>query len=247
MRTVEEIVREIRTDRVPVSGWSMCQLVSALMSELPDPMRFGTWTTGPCSVPFASRPEAVMVQDLIRSRPDVAEDVSALHCRGLCGDESVVAACRRLAFREGAASRGVSTMALCSLGTTEAVDALREILRADACRKLHTDAGYALVWHHDDSGADAIQESLAGRSAVDRIVGDVFLAACGLSESCDRLLVLLEGRLSSEVRGRLLGGLAGALVLRRRTALEPEGLREWLEERRVSGRGERAKAQAMRH
>ncbi len=65
-----------------------------------------------------------MVQDLIRSRPDVAEDVSALHCRGLCGDESVVAACRRLAFREGAASRGVSTVALCSLGTAEAVDAL---------------------------------------------------------------------------------------------------------------------------
>ena len=240
MRTVDEIVREIRTDRVPVSGWSMCQLVSALMSELPDEPRFGTQTTGPCSVPFATRPEAVMVQDLIRSRPDVAEDVSALHCRGLCGDESVVAACRRLAFREGAASRGVSTVALCSLGTAEAVEMLREILRADACRKLHTDAGYALVWHHDDSGAHAIQESLAGRSAVDRIVGDVFLAACGRSASCDRLLALLERRLSPEVRQRLLEGGSAALVLRRRGPLEPEVLRGWLEERRAAGRGERA-------
>ena len=239
MTTVEEIVREIRTDRAPVSGWSMCRLVSALTSELPDQPRFGTQTTGPCSVPFASRPEAVIVQDLIRSRPDVAEDVSALHCRGLCGDESVVAACRRLAFREGAAFRSVSTMALGSLGTAEAVDTLREILRADGCRKIHTDAGYALVWHHDDSGADAIQESLAGRSVVDRIVGDVFLAACGRSESCDRLLALLDGRLSSEMRERLLGGVAGWLVLRRRATLEPEVLRAWLQERRAGGRSRR--------
>lgn len=239
MATVEKIVREIRTDRSPVSGWAMCRLVSALMAELPDQPRFGTQTTGPCSVPFASRSEAMIVQDLIRSRPDVAEDVSALHCRGLCGDESVVAACRHLAFREGGTSRGVSTMALCSLGTAEAVDTLREILRANECRKIHTDAGYALVWHHDDSGANAIQESLAGRSVVDRIVGDVFLAACGRSESCDRLLVLLDGRLSSEMRERLLGGLAGSLVLRRRVTLEPEVLRAWLQERRAAGRSRR--------
>lgn len=237
MKTVQEVVQQIHADGPPVSSKALMDLNFALWVELPDQVRFGTRETGPCSIPFASSPQATAVYDLIRSRPDVAADVYALYYRGLCGDESIVAACRQLAFDPAAKSRVLSTMALCSLGTPEAVDALREIVRADECRQFRTSTAYALVWHYDDWGAAAIEEHRASGPLIDRLFDELCLATFGWRESCDRLLPLLDESSSSEIRTRLLASGSAVLVLRRRAPLEPEVLREWLEKRRTAGKG----------
>ncbi len=198
-----------------------------LMTALPDEMRFGTVTRGPCSVPFANTSEGRAVLDLFSSRPDLADTPNGLLCRGLCGDESVVAPCAAVAADSSAAVRTV--MALCCLGTEDAVEALRGFLAKATERPIREVAAYALVWHFDDSGQDDIRKSLVGRTGVDQIMPLFFLAHCGCADSRRFLLSLLQENGSEEIQSALLRGLACPLIKRKRGTLEFEELLAWLQ------------------
>jgi len=204
----------------------MC-LSFELMAALPDEMRFGTATHGPCSVPFAETSEGRAVLDLFSSRPDLAAAPDGLLCRGLCGDESVVASCAAVAADSVAAGRTV--MALCCLGTEGAVEALRGFLAKATERPIRESAAYALIWHFDDSGQDDIRKSLVGKAIVDRITPHLFLARCGCSDSRRFLLSLLQGNPSDEIQSALLRGWACPLIKRQRGTLQLEELLAWLE------------------
>lgn len=228
MKSIAELVAELLAGASRDQAQVLRHLIHALMDALPDEMRFGTATRGPCSVAFAETPEGMAVRELVIQRPELAATPLGLHCRGLAGDEMIVSACLESALGLDGDDHESCVMALCALGTDKAVTALRHIMVAATHPSRRAAAAFALVWHYDESGQDLIRNTVPECRAIERLTATLFLAQCRAEESRSFVLSLLDRDAEDDVRWRLLGRSSGEFVKRSREYLRPEELRAWL-------------------
>ncbi|WP_139228365.1 hypothetical protein [Planctomicrobium piriforme] len=121
-------------------------------------------------------------------------------------------------------------MSLCSLGTTESVEALRKLVRVTEYPRLALAAAYSLAWHHVHDGIDVMFDEYSRSPSEKRLIPALFLTMCHHRQACEFLKgALSDGLGPSWPVSRIL--LAAEMNVRRRRptgTLQQEEMLTWL-------------------